>query len=61
MTTNRLRPAALRPGEPVEPCELLALARGILWNPRWPWHAAKALGAGVAVPPQYLRAAPRWN
>ena len=41
--------------------DLVALARGILWNPRWPWHAAKALGAGVAVPPQYLRAAPRWK
>jgi 2,4-dienoyl-CoA reductase-like NADH-dependent reductase (Old Yellow Enzyme family) len=41
--------------------DLVALARGILWNPRWPWHAAKALGAGVAVPPQYLRAAPRWR
>ena len=39
--------------------DLVALARGILWNPRWPWHAADALGAGVAVPPQYLRAVPR--
>ena len=41
--------------------DLVALARGMLWNPRWPWHAAKALGAGVAVPPQYLRAVPRWK
>ncbi|MCE7878966.1 MAG: oxidoreductase, partial [Betaproteobacteria bacterium PRO3] len=38
---------------------LVALARGILWNPRWPWHAAQALGAAVAVPPQYRRAVPR--
>jgi len=41
--------------------DLVALARGLLWNPRWPWHAAKALGASVAVPPQYLRAVPRWK
>jgi len=41
--------------------DLVALARGILWNPRWPWHAAKALGASVAVPPQYLRGVPRWK
>ena len=27
---HRLRPTALRPGEPVEPCELLALARGVI-------------------------------
>ena len=27
--------------------DLVALARGILWNPRWPWHAAKALKCGV--------------
>jgi len=39
--------------------DLVALARGILWNPRWPWHAAQALGAAVAVPPQYRRAVPR--
>ncbi|HQU48016.1 MAG TPA: NADH:flavin oxidoreductase/NADH oxidase [Casimicrobiaceae bacterium] len=39
--------------------DLVALARGLLWNPRWPWHAAQALGAKVAVPPQYLRAVPR--
>ncbi|MBK1681889.1 NADH:flavin oxidoreductase/NADH oxidase [Rhodocyclus tenuis] len=38
--------------------DLVALARGILWNPRWPWHAAAALGAQVAAPPQYWRAAP---
>jgi len=41
--------------------DLVALARGMLWNPHWPWHAAKALGAKVAVPHQYLRAAPRWK
>ena len=39
--------------------DLVALARGMLWNPRWPWHAAAALGASVAVPRPYWRAQPR--
>ncbi|MCA3180360.1 MAG: NADH:flavin oxidoreductase/NADH oxidase [Burkholderiaceae bacterium] len=39
--------------------DLVALARGLLWNPRWPWHAAAELGASVDVPRQYWRAQPR--
>ena len=39
--------------------DMIAMARAFLWNPRWPWHAATALGATVAPPPQYSRAAPR--
>jgi 2,4-dienoyl-CoA reductase-like NADH-dependent reductase (Old Yellow Enzyme family) len=39
--------------------DLVALARAMLWNPRWPWHAAAALGAHVQVPKQYWRSAPR--
>ncbi|MCX7228697.1 MAG: NADH:flavin oxidoreductase/NADH oxidase [Burkholderiales bacterium] len=39
--------------------DLVALARGLLWNPRWPWHAAAALGASVTAPEQYWRAQPR--
>ncbi|MDB5806881.1 MAG: NADH:flavin oxidoreductase/NADH oxidase [Betaproteobacteria bacterium] len=39
--------------------DLVALARGLLYNPRWPWHAAAALGATVVAPPQYWRSAPR--
>lgn len=39
--------------------DLVALARGILYDPRWPWHAAAHLGATVAAPPQYLRSQPR--
>jgi hypothetical protein len=31
----------------------------MLWDPRWPWHAAAALGAQIAAPPQYWRSAPR--
>jgi 2,4-dienoyl-CoA reductase-like NADH-dependent reductase (Old Yellow Enzyme family) len=37
----------------------VALARGFLDDPHWGWHAAKALGAEVARPLQYARAAPK--
>jgi 2,4-dienoyl-CoA reductase-like NADH-dependent reductase (Old Yellow Enzyme family) len=39
--------------------DLVALGRGILNNPRWPWHAAEDLGGKVSVPVQYARAATR--
>ena len=39
--------------------DMIALARGILYDPRWPWHAAAALGATVTAPNQYLRSQPR--
>ena len=39
--------------------DLVALARGMLYDPRWPWHAAALLGAQVSAPPQYLRCQPR--
>ena len=39
--------------------DLVALARGMLYDPRWPWHAAAALGGKVKAPPQYLRSQPR--
>jgi 2,4-dienoyl-CoA reductase-like NADH-dependent reductase (Old Yellow Enzyme family) len=39
--------------------DLVALARGVLYDPRWPWHAAAHLGARVKAPPQYLRSQPR--
>ncbi len=38
--------------------DLIALARTILYDPRWPWHAAAALNAHVRAPHQYLRAQP---
>jgi 2,4-dienoyl-CoA reductase-like NADH-dependent reductase (Old Yellow Enzyme family) len=38
--------------------DLIALARAILYNPRWPWHAAAHFGATVMAPNQYLRAQP---
>lgn len=39
--------------------DMVALARGFLANPRWPWQAAAELGEPApACPPQYLRALP---
>ena len=38
--------------------DMVALARGILYDPHWPWHAAATLGATIEVPPQYLRSQP---
>jgi 2,4-dienoyl-CoA reductase-like NADH-dependent reductase (Old Yellow Enzyme family) len=39
--------------------DMVALARGMLYDPRWPWHAAAKLGAQVVAPNQYLRSQPR--
>lgn len=38
--------------------DYIALARGILYDPRWPWHAAAKLGAKVSAPKQYWRCEP---
>ncbi|SDG17797.1 NADH:flavin oxidoreductase/NADH oxidase [Pelagibacterium luteolum] len=39
--------------------DMIAIARAALYDPRWPWHAAAALGAQVTAPPQYWRSQPR--
>jgi 2,4-dienoyl-CoA reductase-like NADH-dependent reductase (Old Yellow Enzyme family) len=39
--------------------DAVALARGVLYEPHWPWRAAAELGALVDAPPQYWRAQPR--
>ncbi|CAN5383292.1 NADH:flavin oxidoreductase/NADH oxidase [soil metagenome] len=39
--------------------DAIALARAMLYDPRWPWHAAAALGAQVVAPNQYMRSQPR--
>ncbi|MDZ7321964.1 NADH:flavin oxidoreductase/NADH oxidase [Kosakonia sacchari] len=46
--------AILQQGE----ADLIALARGALYDPRWPWHAAAALHGAVHIAPQYRRAEP---
>ncbi|MBD0315331.1 MAG: NADH:flavin oxidoreductase/NADH oxidase [Nitrospiraceae bacterium] len=38
--------------------DMIALARTILYDPRWPWHAAAHLGAHVKAPKQYWRSQP---
>jgi 2,4-dienoyl-CoA reductase-like NADH-dependent reductase (Old Yellow Enzyme family) len=38
--------------------DAIAIARTALYDPRWPWHAAAALGASVKAAPQYLRCQP---
>ncbi len=35
--------------------DMVALARGMLYDPRWGWHAAAELGGHVDAPPQYWR------
>lgn len=44
----------IRTGE----ADMVALARALLWNPRWVWHAADTLGASVAPPAPYARSHP---
>jgi 2,4-dienoyl-CoA reductase-like NADH-dependent reductase (Old Yellow Enzyme family) len=39
--------------------DAIALARAILYDPHWPWHAAAKLGAQVVAPKQYWRSQPR--
>jgi 2,4-dienoyl-CoA reductase-like NADH-dependent reductase (Old Yellow Enzyme family) len=39
--------------------DAIALARAVLYDPRWPWHAAAELGAQVSAPKQYFRSQPR--
>jgi len=41
--------------------DMIAMARGILYEPRWPWRAAFELGAEAPYAPQYGRADPtKW-
>ncbi len=39
--------------------DMVAMARAMLYDPRWAWHAAAALGGEVHAPEQYWRCAPR--
>ncbi|HEX4195078.1 MAG TPA: NADH:flavin oxidoreductase/NADH oxidase [Stellaceae bacterium] len=38
--------------------DLIALARAMLYDPRWPWHAAAHFGERIKAPDQYLRCQP---
>jgi 2,4-dienoyl-CoA reductase-like NADH-dependent reductase (Old Yellow Enzyme family) len=39
--------------------DFVSLARAMLFDPRWPWHAAVALGADMKYPRQYERCHPK--
>jgi 2,4-dienoyl-CoA reductase-like NADH-dependent reductase (Old Yellow Enzyme family) len=39
--------------------DMVTMARAFLDDPHWAWHAAQTLGADVARPLQYARAAPK--
>ncbi|MHA1190166.1 MAG: NADH:flavin oxidoreductase/NADH oxidase [Alphaproteobacteria bacterium] len=38
--------------------DMVALARGMLWDPRWTWKAAVALGEEIDLPAPYARCNP---
>jgi 2,4-dienoyl-CoA reductase-like NADH-dependent reductase (Old Yellow Enzyme family) len=38
--------------------DMVALARAFIADPRWPWHAAAALGGRIEGHPQYYRCMP---
>jgi 2,4-dienoyl-CoA reductase-like NADH-dependent reductase (Old Yellow Enzyme family) len=38
--------------------DLVALARAVMDDPRWAWHAARELGAETAYAPNYVRCSP---
>lgn len=38
--------------------DMVALARGVMYDPRWAWHAALALGGEVPYPEKYARCRP---
>lgn len=39
--------------------DMVAIARGLIDNPRWPWHAATALGHDLDYPDSYRGALPK--
>jgi NADPH2 dehydrogenase len=51
ITEPKQAEAILRSGQ----ADMISLARGMLYNPRWAWHAAEELNAEVAYAPQYMR------
>jgi len=54
ITTSEQAEAILANGQ----ADCVALARAMLYDPRWAWHAANAQGGQVAAPEQYWRCLP---
>lgn len=42
-----------------EQADMVALARGMLWDPNWTWKAAENLGAEIAMPAPFARCNPK--
>ena len=51
ITEPKQAEAILRSGQ----ADMISIARGMLYNPRWAWHAAEALNADAVYAPQYMR------
>jgi 2,4-dienoyl-CoA reductase-like NADH-dependent reductase (Old Yellow Enzyme family) len=54
ITEAKQAETALQKGQ----ADMIALGRGMLYNPRWPWHAATELQEEFFYPKQYERAHP---
>ncbi|MCB1493004.1 MAG: NADH:flavin oxidoreductase/NADH oxidase [Rhodobiaceae bacterium] len=54
ITTPRQAETIVRTGQ----ADMVALARSMLWDPRWVWKAAVELGAELELPAPYARANP---
>ena len=39
--------------------DIVCLARGAMWNPRFAWHAAEELGAEAPYAPKYMACHPK--
>ncbi len=39
--------------------DMIAIARGAMWDPRWSWHAAEALGAEAVYAPKMMACHPK--
>ena len=39
--------------------DMVALASGVLWDPRWSWKAAMALDGEISLPAPYARCNPK--
>jgi NADPH2 dehydrogenase len=39
--------------------DFICIGRGAMWDPRWAWHAAEALGADTAYAPKMMACHPK--
>ena len=55
---DRLWMAYLAESDAGGKADMVALARGMMYDPRWAWHAAEELGVETEYPKVYARCAP---